>query len=361
MRNAASQTDQDLATVLITCLVIICFEAFHGNNNSALSQLGIGLKMIEQAVKADGNHVSCGVSSPSIPCVDDELIRAFIRLDMQSLYNQGIDSTIFREYFVFLDLTSMPARFRDFKEAGNYCDLIMMQWMHFMDLTIKGGQSNCVPLDLPTLSSQGKPSPFEERGAYYLGILQRWQAAFEPLLQDWRCLPGEADSLAAKLLELHSLNIRLYYQSLPANDTPPKSRDSMPLFRRMIALSRLILGNPTDTKNQGVFTFVPQVIIPLFMVGYSCPHLPTRREAVELLLSTRRRECLWDSTMAGQIVQWVMGIEGEYLEGDYVPDHMRMLKLTLTHDLISRTANVKGLMPINGGAGYRIVEADLKW
>jgi hypothetical protein len=53
MRNAIFKADQDLSTLLMTCLVIICFEAFRGNHNSAFSQLAIGLRMIEQAANTD--------------------------------------------------------------------------------------------------------------------------------------------------------------------------------------------------------------------------------------------------------------------------------------------------------------------
>lgn len=130
----------------------------------------------------------------------------------------------------------------------------------------------------------------------------------------------------------------------------------------MVALARLILGDPTLKKNQGMFTFVPQVIVPLYVVVYSCPHSKTRGEAIGLLLETRR-EGLWDAVMAVKIAQWVMGFEEEGgldCEG-YVREEGRMVKLTLRYDLMGRTANVKGLMPVKGKAELREIEADLTW
>lgn len=47
MRDAASKGRQDLRTTLITCLVIVCFETFHGNHESALAQVMTGLGLIE--------------------------------------------------------------------------------------------------------------------------------------------------------------------------------------------------------------------------------------------------------------------------------------------------------------------------
>jgi aldehyde:ferredoxin oxidoreductase len=103
--------------------------------------------------------------------------------------------------------------------------------------------------------------------------------------------------------------------------------------------------------------------VPLYMVGYSCPHSKTRREAIGLLLGTRRREGLWDAVMAGKIVQWVMEVEEEGGLDDegYVREDGRMVNLTLRYDLMERTANVKGLMPVKGKAELREVEADLAW
>ncbi|KAE9367259.1 hypothetical protein N431DRAFT_495543 [Stipitochalara longipes BDJ] len=364
MRNSLSKGDQDLPTILMTCLVIICFEAFHGNHESAFSQLDIGLKMIEQAAKTDttSTRLEDGLSSSLLSSIDNELIRAFIRLDTQSLFIQS-EETAFRKSFVLVDLTGMPTRFRNFKEAGHYRDLIHMQWMHFINLVLKEGENFSCLQNLNTLGSQYPSPTLEEEGAYYLSISQRWQDAFSPLLRDGQSSPGKPNFLAAKTLELHSLSVRFICESVPIQGTSKKkdSKESMPIFRKMVSLAKIILGDSINKHSQGVFTFVPQVIVPLYVVGYSCPHSPTRREAIRLLVSTKRREGLWDATMAGKIVEWVMHVEEEFLEGDYVAEEMRMVKLTMKYDLMGRTASVAGLMPHKGSAGFRVVEADLKW
>lgn len=364
MRIALSKGDQDLATLLMTCLVIICFEAFHGNHESAFSQLDIGLKMIEQAAKINGPSVrhEDGLSTPLLSSVDNELIRAFIRLDTQSLFIQEME-TAFRKSFVLVDLTGMPSRFNNLKEAGHYRDLIHMQWMHFINLVLKEGQNISCLQNLHMLGSQNSFRSLEEEGAYYLGISQRWQDAFKPLLRDTQSSPGKPNFLAAKTLELHSLSVRFICESVRLEGTPRKrdSKDSMPMFRKMVSLAKIILGDPSDKQNQGVFTFVPQVIVPLYVVGYSCPHSATRRDAIRLLISTRRREGLWDAVLAGKIVEWVMNVEEEFIEGEYVPEDMRMVKMTLKYDLVGRTAHPTGLMPVKGSTEYRTVEADLTW
>ena len=364
MQKSLFDGDQDLATLLMTCLVIICFEAFHGNHDSAFSQLDIGLKMIEQASKTEAGSTrhEDGLSSALLSSVDNELIRAFIRLDTQTIFIQK-EETAFRKSFVLVDLTDMPIRFHSFKEAGHYRDLIHMQWMHFIDLVLKEWQSLSCLQDLNMLGTKNLPRSLEEQGTYYLGVSQQWQDAFKPLLVDGQSSSGKPNFLAAKTLELHSLSVRIICDSIPLQRASKKkdSKNSMPVFRKMVSLAQMIIGDPTDKHSQGVFTFVPQIIVPLYVVGHSCPHSPTRREAIELLLSTRRREGLWDGTMAGKIVEWVMHVEEEFLEGEYVPEDMRMVKLTMKYDLMGRTATVAGLMPVKNSGGYRTVEADLKW
>ena len=129
----------------------------------------------------------------------------------------------------------------------------------------------------------------------------------------------------------------------------------------MVSLAKIILGDPTDKQNQGVFTFIEQLITPIYVVGYSCPHSPTRREAIRLLLSTRRREGLWDTFIVGKIMEWIMDIEEEFIKGEYVPEDTRTAKVTLKYNLIERTAHPTGLMPIKGSKDRRTVEADLTW
>jgi hypothetical protein len=87
MRDAASKGKQDLRTTLITCFAIVCFETFHGNHESALAQVKTGLELIEDwfiknaRLKSDG----IGTVSPMPSVIEDELIHAFGRLDIQAM------------------------------------------------------------------------------------------------------------------------------------------------------------------------------------------------------------------------------------------------------------------------------------
>jgi hypothetical protein len=47
MRTATSNGSHDLRTALIASMVIICFEAYYGNQESALGQLEAGLALLQ--------------------------------------------------------------------------------------------------------------------------------------------------------------------------------------------------------------------------------------------------------------------------------------------------------------------------
>jgi hypothetical protein len=298
-----------------------------------------------------------------LPSVDAELLQAFIRLDLQamSFIDGNTVDTAFREGFGLVDLKGMPTRFRTLKEARHWRELIQMQWMHFIDSLIKGGQNELFSLqNIPLLNSVQVPSFLRIKGAYYLGISQQWHDAFQPILQDVESNHANADFLAAKILELHALTLRFGMETVPLHGIS-KMRDFMSCFRRIVSLARLILGHPAAGPHQGRFTFAPHVIVSLYVTAYCCPHSGTRREAISLLLSTPRREGLWDGVMAGKIVEWLMNVEEEHIEGEYVPEEMRMVKVSLKFNMMARTAHVKGLMPIRGSSELRTVEADLTW
>jgi hypothetical protein len=48
----------------------------------------------------------------------------------------------------------------------------------------------------------------------------------------------------------------------------------------------------------------------------------------------------------GKIVELIITMEEEYIEGEYVLQEMRIVKISL--NVMARTANGKGLMPTRG-------------
>lgn len=84
MRESTSAKKSDLRTMLIGCILLTCFETFHGNHQSAVMQIQSGLNLIEDwysKVTSNSDHL-LGTSSPSPYILEDEIVQAFGRLDV---------------------------------------------------------------------------------------------------------------------------------------------------------------------------------------------------------------------------------------------------------------------------------------
>ena len=65
------------------------------------------------------------------------------------------------------------------------------------------------------------------------------------------------------------------------------------------------------------YTFEQRIIPALHLVATKCGQLLLRKEAIELLKSSHRREGLWDSLLSAKVAEWMMGLqEGQRAEID---------------------------------------------
>ena len=92
MREAVRNGKQDLRTTLITCLVIACFEAFHGNHPLANAQLKTGMSLIYEWRATFANALPMGFKSPKPDVVEDDLVQTFGRLEIQTCDYVGMYS-----------------------------------------------------------------------------------------------------------------------------------------------------------------------------------------------------------------------------------------------------------------------------
>ncbi len=80
-------------------------------------------------------------------------------------------------------------------------------------------------------------------------------------------------------------------------------------------------GHPTGFKDDGdgyahikaSFALDLGIIPPLFVVATKCRDRRLRRDAINLLMSSPRREGMWDSVLCGRVARWIMEIEEEDL------------------------------------------------
>ncbi|CZR60709.1 uncharacterized protein PAC_10605 [Phialocephala subalpina] len=334
-------TSQDLTTTLITCLIIICFETFHGSFENAFSQITTGLRVIEEAASKRNTSQICmdGISSSMLTSVDAQLIRAFVRLDLQAMSfveSRTTNIHAFQRGFGLVDLSSMPTRFQTLKEARHYLELVMLQFMHFassmmqhLQLAKSGGVE-----DIHLLQCLSTPISMDDESGYYLITIQRWHDAFQPLATYARSISGKEISAAASALKCHYLTARFAMEGMSPSSSTPKLKSFMPYFLEIVSLAKTILGHQNLRPKKSLFTFDTEITVPLYVVGCWCPQSGARREAIALMSSTPRREGLWDGVMAGKIMEWILEVEEEgVVDGLDIEEGIRWRKFESAKDL----------------------------
>ncbi|KAH7370357.1 hypothetical protein BKA65DRAFT_15536 [Rhexocercosporidium sp. MPI-PUGE-AT-0058] len=134
MRQALSSGRQDLRTTLITCLVIGCFEAFHGNIPLAHGQIRTGIEMLHEWKKAYGDDYILSYASPNKHVVEDDLVTTFGRLEISTgyAYTDEDDAHQIRRKQLSMVLRGMPSVFDSLTHARVYLELIFRQMEHYL-------------------------------------------------------------------------------------------------------------------------------------------------------------------------------------------------------------------------------------
>ena len=390
MRAAISQQNQTLRTTLLTCLLIICFESLHGNHESSLAQMQSGLRLLESwaqnrtsssntssAPALDrgesdiSNVVAIGFKSPAPDIIEDEIVQAFGRLDMQA--NSFVDSRSVATHRILKDcgaesIARMPSTFSSINEAKVYWELVMRRLMHFISVandyrakfrpevgdindSSEGGILNRFILPTLHVSEEG----FEEQRKH-LNELSRWSIAFSPLLRQARLQPASKDFAGATVLRLRFVAAYIAL-SCGLSNTQTSFDSHINGYLEIITLAKILLAHPVTNT---AFTFDLGFIAQLFVVGIKCRDSSIRRGAISLLLSKPWREGVWDSTFAGNVATAVMEIEEESRQGEIIPEYGRVRGTKMTFDLQERVGTLKCFLSCPTGEVI-VKERSIKW
>lgn len=346
MRAVMSESSQDIRTALINCIIVICFETFYGNHDSALGQLRAGLRLInmwfDQRVGTNPDltqRLPVGTYSD----IQEELIQAYARLDIHVLMlmrSTPIKGHITMSQSVLAGIETLPERFSSVEEAREYQSAIQRRLLELFNSDL--GEEVISEWHVGSSTNYVISSPFLVARDELLAELMQWNMAFDPMLQLLRSNSGSEDFQAALILQLHYMTSYFTVSCLPCNK-PMRSRDFMPLFAEMISISRTILDNSKWAVSG--FTFDGQTVKPLYTIAMKCPNAALRRQAISLLLNSPRREAFWDSTLTAKLAEWVVCIEEEDIEDGYVPDETRIRNFSVKANLQKRTAYVECLKP----------------
>jgi hypothetical protein len=344
MKHNIASGNQDLRTILITSLIILCFEVFHGNFAGANTQVQSAMLVIQEwrASFHGINSPTQGASSLDTNIVEDDLIQIFTRLDTQSFLCDDTTPAEQQKALREQDLKiieSMPT-FTTIEMARMYLELILRRYKYavlfpnvspnfklqqrgreqerkhagFITTTIYKEESL---VRLPRVFLMGGPR-LEKTDEGLLSNLLHWNENFRLLMSRLK-FPHSAATLT----------LQLYYKTWHilshAIDMDEMIFDQFTEeFKEILNTSKTVLEMTETSSSIPSFTLSLGVLRPLFLVGLKCRNVYIRREAIEILAAKPRREGLYDSGLCVKCAQWVEALENRYRVAGIVPSWARI-------------------------------------
>ncbi|KAI1799374.1 hypothetical protein F4811DRAFT_565613 [Daldinia bambusicola] len=349
-------TSQDQASQrmsLMAAVLLACFDSFIGDHKQAIGQIQSGLRLLENLRAQRRNSF---LPKPEEP-VEQDLVQMFTRLAIQAKsYDMAFH---FPQPFVIRlspqnaqhpmspssdvgspSLTTQPQTpeiFQSLHEARLAWDNLCEQMMRFTE--------NMFTFTTAMSPMGVLPNSMRQYGTGFADRLAAWSRAFEPILAS-RISPAKSsqEKTAIAVLKMNQIMGEiLFYMTF--SDTELQFDAHLQQFKDIVNLAVEVVGDeerraaakrcpnpefchhqPTHPDNFGgqytarhikpSFSADLGIVPPLFVVGTKCRDPVTRRQAIQLLRTSSRREGMWDSELAARISMWVMEIE----EADDVND-----------------------------------------
>jgi hypothetical protein len=193
------------------------------------------------------------------------------------------------------------------------------------------------PLEQKPVEGEANDAEFNDvflRKETALAELRLWYSSFESMMKKG-IIPETVGTLMLKMhfkVAVMTLETTLHTKFI---DTP-EMWDVVDLSRKVL------IGLQSGSTPK--FALDVGVVIPLYLVGIKCSVTSVRREAIELLLTYPRREGLWDSVVAGNVVQWILDVESVYEDRarGRIPNWARINSVTMTVDSWDRSMELAG-------------------
>ncbi|KAI0133152.1 hypothetical protein F4776DRAFT_626239 [Hypoxylon sp. NC0597] len=349
LNSILNSTRQDQASQRMSLMAIVllaCFDSFIGDHKQAIVQIQNGLRLLD-TLRAQRRNAF--LPQPEEP-VEQDLVQMFTRLAIQAKsYDMAFH---FPQPFV-IRLTpqstehpatpcsdggspvstsslQIPEIFQSLHEARLAWDSLCEQMMRFTE--------NMFTFT-PAMSPMGVlPNSLRQYGAGFAEKLAMWSRAFEPILIS-RSTPSKSnqEKTAIAVLKMNqTMGEILFYMTF--SDTELQFDAHLQQFKDIVNLAMEVVGDeerraaakrcpdplfchhqPTHPDVFGgqctarhikpSFSADLGIVPPLFVAATKCRDAVTRRQAIQLLRTSARREGMWDSELAARIGMWVMTIE----------------------------------------------------
>ena len=329
-------TLKDVRTTLLSILLIFIFEAWNGNMAMAVRQIRNGVRIIQEwkATIKDADKTSENMS-PAPQIVEHDLIRIFSRLVIQTsyFYNQGFTfedlRTIYanqgREY-----LESMPTNFATIEESVHYHQAIFKRGTIFFAAFVAE----------PPLPGSDLAVELASEKNFTITKTAQWLKAFEPLFDAFKSGYSMYEGRLVRNIKAQIMICDVILCTCFMDQTIYDSYNNM--FSEIVDLLEQSLEmQPVSGRSRPTnYSLAGRAVSTLWITGIRCRDKIIRRKAMELLLKYPRREGVWDGLFSAKIMKFVMDLEEQYLEDDYVPGWARISAIRWDADLEKRAATL---------------------
>lgn len=406
-------------TILISIVLFTCFQSFTGDHKSAIFQIQHGLSLLEERRQDSYQPLTRRREDP----VEDELVQMFTRLAIQA---KSYDMAFHFPHPYVIRLTPQPQNptspqspsspsdtgssiadsgppipniFNTSQEARTSLDSLQERIMRFNEALSShyAGPNNILPASIKSM------------GLGFRTQLAQWTAAFEPLVISRRS-PGVTNTERASVIVLKMMSLMTTILFMMGFSTSEMDFDNFtPQFKEIVDLANELVvdeelslaskrcGNEANCRHNARhpqthtalqfpgfaaheagfshtmenFTHIKAsfaldlgIVPPLFVVATKCRDRKLRRDAIRLLLSSPRREGMWDSILSGKVAEWIMYIEEEGMQPfalwgpalvEIVRDEKRVMVKEILFDLQAREATLRC-----GTRGARDGDRDLR-
>ncbi|KAK4203827.1 hypothetical protein QBC40DRAFT_12553 [Triangularia verruculosa] len=337
-------------TRLMASVLLACFDSFVGDHQQAIVQIQNGLRLLE---KLRMERRRAFLPKPEEP-VEEELIQMFTRLAIQAKsYDMAFHFP--QPYVVRLtaaaqdpsspsseggspistDQSPIPERFSTVQEARIVWDRLVERIFRFTETMFVQARHGVMGI-LPTTLAQ--------RGMSFKKEMDDWALAFEHILQS-RTAPGVSSQQKACIaaVKMHQIMSSILFM-MTFSDSELHFDKFTADFKQINDLAIEVVG---DEERRAAAKRCPDqrfchhqsrcepdifggheyaarhikpsfsadlgIVPPLYVVATKCrdPHL--RRQAIQLLRSSARREGMWDSELTARIGMWIAEVEEEGL------------------------------------------------
>jgi hypothetical protein len=364
-RTADVSDEHHLRNILVSCLLTVCFENYHGNERAALAQAVSGIRLLSQFQEermSDTTAMPTTSSNSPLSTIDPDLINAFTGLEvvvmhvMESIPEQRHLSKQMVHDAKALD--TMPSEFSTLKEARYYWDILLRRLMLLFRDELNDPRAEPLPQPEAGATPGGDVPP--EIHEHRTRPLTQWQNACQPLFESLRNSPGHKDRRGEMLLKMFFL---VSFRSSPSTSDSQIIKDSAEL----VQLAKEII-QPSNTTSDSmdeqrpVFAFDGRLILVIFRVAIRCRIRHIRREAIGLLKIYRWREGFCDSEMAATVAQWFVDTEEEGLSMDEeVSPDSRLVLVSNQFVLAERKTLVQCARQVKGQPTELLEPVLLRW